>query len=192
MKPPKHLYFDEKPSKRPIKPFRISQRNANRIQYGLILGVLLTTLYAFMNFKQGDIMSFFGSQAFIYVAISYVFIYILWQLITNKLSKFPIKIIKSSSIPRRINQSQPQLTTNRRASLISIIGYTLSMAFTLMVMIFLAVANLSGTGETHVIWNHFGELMFETILFVCAFVVTVIGYYFTYKNFKQIVKRVTR
>ena len=95
MEPPKHLYIDEEPSKRPVKPFRIPEKIANTIQYALILGVLITTLYAFMNFKQGDIMSFFGSQAFLYVALSYVFIYIFWQGITNKLPKFPIEIIKS-------------------------------------------------------------------------------------------------
>ena len=189
MKPPKHLYFDEEPSERPVKPFRISQKNANMIQYALILGVLITTLYVFMNFKQGNIMSFFGSQAFLYVALSYVFIYICWQGITNKLSKFPVEIVKSPSKPSRINQTQPQLTMNRRASLISIIGYTLSMAFSIMVMIFLAVAHLSGTGETRVIWNHFGEMTFETILFFCAFIVILVGYFYSYQLFKKDIRR---
>ena len=56
-----------------------------------------------------------------------------------------------------------------------------------MVMIFLAVAHISGTGETRVIWNHFGEMMFETVLFVGAFIVILIGFYFTWKQFKKVV-----
>ena len=187
MEPPKHLYFDEESSKRPVKPFRISQKNANMIQYALILGVLLTTLYAFMNFKHGDIMSFFGSQAFLYVALSYVFIYIFWQGITNKLSKLPVEIVKSQK-PKVTKQPKPRLKDDRKSLLISIIGYTLSLAFSLMVMIFLAVAHLSGTGETHVIWNHFGEMIFETILFIFAFIVIIIGYFHAYRLFKKAIK----
>jgi uncharacterized Tic20 family protein len=110
------------------------------------------------------------------------------QGVTNKLSKFPVEIVKSRK-PKVIKQSKPRLKDDSKSLLVSIIGYTLSLAFSLMVMIFLAVAHISGTGETRVIWNHFGEMMFETVLFVCAFVVIVIGYYFAYKNFKQIVKR---
>jgi hypothetical protein len=189
LKPPKHIYFDEEPSKSSVKPFRISQKNANMIQYALILGVLFTTLYAFMNFKSGDIMGFFGSQAFLYVALSYVFIYILWQGITNKLSKFPVEIVESSVKPKESKQIQTNLIkVDRKAYLVSIIGYTLSLAFSVMVMIFLAVAHLSGTGETHVIWDHFGELLFETVLFICAFVVVLIGYFYSYRLFKKAIK----
>ena len=189
MNPPKQIYFDEEHSKRPAKPFRISQKNANTIQYALILGVLLTTLYAFINFKPGDIMGFFGTQAFLYVALSYVFIYIFWQGITNKLSRFPVEIVESSAKPKKSKQIQTNLIKiDRKAYLISIIGYTLSMAFTVMVMIFLAVAHISGTGETHVIWDHFGELIFETVLFVCAFVVVIVGYFYSYKLFKKAIK----
>ena len=133
-------------------------------------------------------MDFFGSQAFLYVALSYVFIYIFWQGITNKLPKFPIEIVKSKHKPKRLKKAQPKRTAVKRASLISIIGYTLSLAFSIMVMIFLAVANLSGTGETHVIWNHFGELMFETVLFIAAFIVVLIGFYFNYKLFRHVIK----
>ena len=189
MNPPKQIYFDDKSSEQSVKPFRISQKNANRIQYGLILGVLVTTLYAFMNFKQGDIMGFFGTQAFLHVALSYVFIYIFWQGVTNKLSKFPIEIVKSPTRTHRSKQIQTNLIKiDRKAYLISIIGYTLSMAFSVMVMIFLAVAHISGTGETHVIWDHFGELIFETVLFVCAFVVVIVGYFYSYKLFKKAIK----
>jgi len=189
LKPPKHLYFfDEEPSERSVKPFRISERNVNIIQYILILGVLITTLYAFMNFNQGNIMSFFRSQAFVHVAMSYVFIYIFWQGITNKFSKFPVEIVKSSPRVKRLKRPQSQ-SAGRKASLVSIIGYTLSLAFSLMVMIFLLVAYLSGTNETLVIWNHFGEMMLETILFICAFIVVIIGYFYTYKLFKIEVKR---
>ena len=189
MRPPKQLYFDEDSSKSSVKPFRISQKNANMIQYALILGVLVTTLYAFINFKSGDIMGFFGTQAFMHVALTYVFIYIFWQGITNKLSKFPIEIVESPVKPKKSKQIQTNLIkTDRKAYLISIIGYTLSMAFSVMVMIFLAVAHLSGTGETHVIWDHFGELLFETVLFICAFVVVIIGYFYSYRLFKKAIK----
>ena len=191
MNPPKQIYFDEKSSEQSVKPFRISQRNANTIQYALILGVLITTLYAFMNFKQGNIMSFFGTQAFIHVALSYVFIYIFWQGITNKLSKFPVEIVKSNVKRNRPRQTRLHPMRNmRKTALFSIIGYTLSLAFTIMVMIFLAVAVFSGTGETRVIWNHFGEMAFETVLFICAFIVIIIGYVFTFRWFKQETKKV--
>ena len=184
---PKQLYFGEKSTKKSNKPIRISQRIVYRIQYALILALIFTTLYAFINFKQGNIMSFFGSQAFIFVALSYVFIYIFWQGITNKLSKFPVEIVKSQK-SKIIKQTKPRLKDDGKSLLISIIGYTLSLAFSLLVMIFLAVAHLSGTGETHVIWNHFGEMIFETVLFVCAFIVIIVGYFHSYRLFKKAIK----
>lgn len=134
-------------------------------------------------------MGFFGNQAFMYVALSYVFIYIFWQGINNKLTKFPIEMVESSVKQKKSKQIQTNLLkTDRKAYLISMIGYTLSMAFSVMVMIFLAVAHLSGTGETHVIWDHFGELIFETVLFICAFVVVIIGYFYSYRLFKKAIK----
>jgi hypothetical protein len=185
----KKLYFNEESPKKHPKSFKISQKNANMIQYALILGVLFTTLYVFMIFRQGDIMGFFGSQAFLYVALSYIFIYIFWQGITNKLSRFPVEIVESSVKQKKSKHIQTTLLkTDRKAYLWSIIGYTLSMAFTFMVMIFLAVAHLSGTGETRIIWNHFGEMMFETVLFICAFIIIIIGYLYTYNLFKKKVK----
>ena len=188
LRPPKTLYYGEEKPKRQIKAFRISERTANTIKYALILGVLLTTLYAFMSFKQANIMGFFGSQAFIYVALSFVFIYICWQAITNKLAKFPVEIVRVKTINYKPKKNRSEPSFIKQASLFSIVGYTLSLAFTFMVMIFLLVAHLSGTGETRVVWDHFGEMTFETVLFVCAFVVILIGYYFSLKNFKKITR----
>jgi len=182
--PPKHIHVNDDGK----KPFRISEKVANRIKYILILGVLLTTFYAFSSFNSENYIDFLGSQAFIYVAVSYVLIYICWQAFSNKLPGFPVEIVKSFKKPKPLQQTSLITRTNRKAMLFSIIGYTFGMAFSLMVMMFLVVALLSGTGETLVVWNHFGEMMFETVLFICAFIFVIIGYYFTYKNFKHVLR----
>jgi len=186
---PRQIHFDE--PEQHNKPFRITWRTANNIKYGLILGVLLTTFYAVSNFNPTNYMGFFGTQAFMHVAISYVIIYLLWQWINNRFSKFPVEITKSSN-GKRTRQLRLQKNPDRKSMLFIMIGYTLSLAFSLMVMIYLAVAHLSGTGETHLIWNHFGEMTIETALFVCAFIVIVVGYCFTYKTFKQMVRKVVK
>ena len=181
-----------KPTKLYPKSTRMSGRTIYMIKYALIFGILTSTFYAFQNINTNNFMDFLNSQTLVYVGLAYTMIYIIWQWINNRLSRFPVEVVKSLKKPQRLQQTSLIPRTDRKVLLFSIIGYTLSMAFSLMIMIFLAVALISGTGETRVIWNHFGEMMFETILFICAFVVIVVGYYFTYKNFKQIVRRVVR
>jgi hypothetical protein len=72
--------------------------------------------------------------------------------------------------------------------LFSMIGYTVSMAFTVMVMIFLAVSWTGTKGLTIIYWNHFGEHNIETLIFIAAFVLILVGFYFTFKNFRETVK----
>ena len=171
------------------KTFKITDVIVNRIKYFLIICVLLTTFYAFSNFNPNNYKDFFDSQAFIYVAVSYVFIYIGWQAISNKLPSFPIEIVKSSKKPQVDRQNLLILKTDRKILLFSVIGYTFSMAFSIMVMIFLAVALLSDTSQTLIIWNHFGEFMFETVLFIVAFIIAIVGFYFNFKLFRRVIKR---
>ena len=68
------------------------------------------------------------------------------------------------------------------------IGYTISMAFTGMVMIFL-IASWTGTkGITIIYWNYFGEHTIETVLFIAAFIITIIGFHATFKNYQNTIK----
>ena len=179
--PPKYIYVDENDDKKPI---RISEKTVNSIKYILIICVLLTTYYVFSSINTNNYMDFLGSQTFIFVAVSYVLIYISWQTLSNKLPGFSFEIVKSSKKPKPLQQTSFTPKKDRKTMLFSIIGYTFSLAFSLMVMIFLAVAIISGTGETRVVWNHFGELIVEAVLFVVAFVFVIIGFIFTYKRFR--------
>ena len=63
----------------------------------------------------------------------------------------------------------------------------LAIPFVIMVMIFLSVAWTSGTGVTIVYWNHFGEVIIETILFCVCAVIIIVG---AYANFKRWHKRI--
>jgi len=78
-----------------------------------------------------------------------------------------------------------QQTDNNNTVLISMIGYTISMAFTVMVMVFLTVSWTGTKGITIIYWNYFGEHNIETLLFIAAFIVTIIGFHATYKNFQN-------
>lgn len=80
------------------------------------------------------------------------------------------------------------LASSGRTVLFSMIGYTVSMAFTVMVMIFLAVSWTGTKGLTIIYWNHFGEHNIETLIFIAAFVLILVGFYFTFKNFRETVK----
>ena len=85
------------------------------------------------------------------------------------------------------SQSVP-LTSSGRSVLFSMVGYTVSMAFTVLMMIFLAVSWTGTKGLTVIYWNHFGEHNIETLIFVVAFVLISVGFYFTFKNFRETVK----
>lgn len=74
-----------------------------------------------------------------------------------------------------------------KSVLFSMVGYTVSMAFTVMVMVFLAVSWTGTKGLTIIHWNHFGEHNIETLIFIIAFVLILIGFYFTFKNFRETV-----
>ena len=130
-------------------------------------------------------MAFFYNQTLIYVVLLYALIYMLWQWIHNRFSRFPVEIVKSS-IATKTRQLRLQKNSDKKAMLFIIIGYIFSLAFSLMVMIYLAVAYLSGTSVTVVVWNHFGEMMIETVLFFSAFIFILIGFYFTWRQFKKV------
>lgn len=72
---------------------KLTQHTANKIQYGIIIGLLLIVLYAFMHLKNGNLIGFFATEAFMYTAVCLVFLYISWQWINNNLSKFMTIII---------------------------------------------------------------------------------------------------
>ena len=77
---------------------------------------------------------------------------------------------------------------NNKTVLISMIGYTISMAFTGMVMVFLAASWTGTKGITVIYWDYFGEHNIETVLFIAAFIVTIIGFHATLKNYQHIIK----
>ena len=85
-------------------------------------------------------------------------------------------------------RSQTAPLTSGRTVLFSMVGYTVSMAFTVLIMVFLAVSWTGTKGLTIIYWNHFGEHNIETLIFVVAFVLISVGFYFTFKNFRETVK----
>lgn len=173
---------------------KLTKHTANMIQYGIIIGVVLTMLYAFMNISNGNLIGFFATDAFMYTAVCLVFLYISWQWINNNLSKFPISIIerKNRTKQTKKNELKQKKTENPKQlkieKIIQLAGNVFGLAFSIMVMIFLLVAHLSGTGETRIIWDHFGEMMIETVLFTIAFGFVVLGFVFMYKNLRFEIK----
>jgi uncharacterized membrane protein YhaH (DUF805 family) len=104
-----------------------------------------------------------------------------------------LNLIRRTDIPwLPLFKARPQAhsipVSSGKTVLFSMIGYTTSMAFTVMVMIFLAVSWTGTKGLTVIYWNHFGEHNIETLIFVVAFVLISVGFYFTFKNFRETVK----
>jgi hypothetical protein len=171
----------------------ISLGMLNRLKYGLILCVLMEVFIVLMNLDFNHPLMFFSSQAFTSVAVSSVFIFLAWQALNNRFKGVQF-----------LNREKPRIEPVRDSSFIKtpekrldmvfiliLIGYTFSFAFSLMVMIFLFVAYRSGTGVTRVVWDHFGEMTVETVLFAVAFFFVVLGYYHIIKRMRKM-KRETK
>jgi hypothetical protein len=167
----------------------LNEKLIGLFQYLLIIVSIGLLGFVIMNIDLCDPMVFFRSRVFRAVALSYSFIFIFWQVLNNKISL--VSIHRKTSLKNIENTRNKKVRQSRKKTsrtLMILIGYTFSVAFTVMVMIFLLVAHLSGTGITRVVWNHFGEMMIETILFVIAFVFVVLGYGFAFKDFRKNIK----
>jgi len=140
----------------------ITKQNHLCIKYTVIVFLLVTTVTAALQIDPWNPLRFIGIQQSLFIIVAYVFLFICWQALNNNLSR--ITFIKR--------------TKQRSYDIVFIlIGYTFSFMFSVMVMIFLFVAHYSGTGVTRIVWDHFGEMTIETILFAIAFLFTIYGYY---------------
>ena len=105
-----------------------------------------------------------------------------------------LNLVRRTDIPwlplfkAKPKQQAVPLTSSGKTVLFSMVGYTVSMAFTVLIMVFLAVSWTGTKGLTVIYWNHFGEHNIETVIFIAAFVMILIGFYFTFKNFRETVK----
>ena len=155
----------------------LSLRIKHRIQHLVILAVLLTVLYAVSQLNQGSFHRFLSSNAIGPITISFVILYLLWQWTENNLSKIPVKFNdkKITKVKTKSNHVK-QCNYSTIPRIIHLAGYVFGLTFSVMVIIFLAVAHISGTGITRIVWNHYGELMIETVLFTIAFSIVVFGF----------------
>jgi len=162
----------------------LTQDMFNLLRYGLVFSVLIEVFIVLISLDLNQPLRFFSSQAFVFVAVSSVFLFLAWQALNNRF-KWIMFIIRER---QRTYQGKGRFfmkPSGKRLDMVFIlIGYTFSFAFSVMVMIFLAVAHISGTGVTRVVWDHFGEMMFESILFVIAFFFVIYGYFHTLKDAK--------
>mgnify|MGYP006277191911 FL=1 len=163
----------------------LSIRTKHRIQHLIILGFLLTLFYAVSHVNQGSFQSFLSSTALVPITVSLVFLYLLWQWTENNLSKIPVKFSDKKIIkPKKKPIQSKQFNYSTILRIIHLAGYVFGLTFSTMVMIFLAVAHISGTGITRIVWNHYGELMIETVLFTIAFSIVVFGFIIECSFFK--------
>jgi len=164
----------------------LSLRIKHRIQYAVILGVLLTLLYALLQVTHDSFHAFLSSTAIVTISISFVFLYLVWQWTENNLSKIPIKFSdKKTKKPKTKPSHAKQFNYSTLSRIIHLAGYVFGLTFSVMVMIFLSVAHLSGTGITRIVWDHYGELMIETVLFTIAFSIVVLGFIVEWKQVKN-------
>lgn len=166
--------FSDHPAKAK-KPSRVSR-------YLQLVFTLFIAGYFFIQSDVTDLMSFLRSKTFVYLICAMVFISLFWSRLYGILEKVHKKQIAHLFLKDRQSKKQGAY---RFRFLFPIIGYTFSISFSVMVMVFLLVAYQSGTGVTIVIWDHFGEMTAETILFVIAFFFVLIGYYYEFQCYKN-------
>lgn len=164
----------------------LSERTIHILKYLLILAIVITTTMVIINLDASNPFRFLRSNVFRSIGLSYTFIFFSWQILSNNFTLITI-LTKQKPLQDRPTTMRKlrNVCQKNRSFLFILIGYTFSVAFSVMVMIFLLVAHLSGTGVTQVIWNHFGELLIETVLFVIAFAFVVIGYLIAFQGFRK-------
>jgi hypothetical protein len=164
---------------------KITQKQQQAFQWLCIFALISLVGYTFFVFPVNNPLSFFKKSEFVQITLGLSVVYMVYNVISGNSKRFPIKIIDSVSIENKVHYKSNPVNVTR----FGFIGYGLSLAFTVMVMIFLGVALSSGTGRTVIHWNAFGEMYIEAILFSICFVVIIIGFILTYKNLKQSFKK---
>ncbi|MFA5101751.1 MAG: hypothetical protein WC525_01225 [Candidatus Thermoplasmatota archaeon] len=167
---------------------KITTKQQQLFQRLILIGFVSLLGYLFLSIDVRNPMGFLKSSIFVYVIIATVTLYMLYRIISGNSKRFPVEIktyadVISEKLVTYRKSTEPNVT--RFGFVGGIVGYALALAFTLNVMIFLAIAVVSGTGRTIIYWDRFGEMWFEVVLFGICFVVILIGFFFTWKTMKK-------
>ena len=177
-------------TRQPQKPIvlpklKLTWRNKSRLMYLIICMMLMVSAFAFFSIPDGNIMGLFASPNLIWIILGYIGLYYCWDMVKRA------TIVPNKIIPKKkdIGTTAIVWDDNSRLKTFGFISNVLAIPFVIMVLIFLALAHTSGTGITVVYWNVFGEMGFETILFVVSATIIFIGLVINFKRWKQDIKK---
>jgi len=156
----------------------ISQRTQNQLQYLCIFGVLGVFFYLFSSLNFSNPMSIFHrTDVLINGTLGIIAVWFCWKLFRNEL-RYKFKIEPNSSVRERF----PPLKNKDIKSIFPLVGLILCLPFVILNIIYIWVSYPEG--QVTIIYDHFGELLPELLLFNALFVIILFLTYKTYKNLK--------
>jgi len=186
--------FTRKMSKENQRPFvfigTISQRLLRQLQYLCILVLLGVFYYIILNVNFGyPLQTLHNTGLIVNSTLLLVGVFFAWKLFRNELRfRFRIKPSRECSSPnQQILPVDISIKENYRVkkSLFPMVGLILAFPFVILNLIYLTVAWTSGTGETHIFWNHFGEMWIEFFLMYGSFFVIFVALVVAIKNYRR-------
>jgi len=161
----------------------ISQRTLNQLQYLTILGVLGVFFYLFSSLDFSNLMGIFRrTDVIINGTLGIIGIWFCWKLFRNELRfKFKIREYKPKQKTSEEKVFSPPKNKDVKA-LFPLVGMILCLPFVILNIIYIWVSYPEG--QVTIIYDHFGELLPELLLFNALFVIILFLTYKTYKNLK--------
>jgi len=186
--------FTRKMSKENQRPFvfigTISQRLLRQLQYLCILVLLGVIFYIISNVNfVYPLQTLYNTGLIVNSILLLIGVFFAWKLFRNEL-RFRFRIKTSREYFPDSQQVLPVDIPNKenyqsKTSLFPMVGLILAFPFVILNLIYLTVAWTSGTGETHIFWNHFGEIWVELFLMYGSFFVIFIALVIAIKNYRR-------
>lgn len=176
-------------NQRPIVYFgKISQRLLRQFQYLCILALLGVVFYIISNVNFAyPLQTLHNTGLIVNSTIGLVIIFFAWKFFRNELRfRFRIEQYSKGTKPSHQETLSVGIPDYRiKASLFPMVGLILAFPFVILNLVYLTVAWTSGTGETHIFWNNFGEIWIELFLMYGSFFVIFIALVVAIKNYRR-------
>ena len=167
---------------------RLQKRTQKLVKNLVVLFGIINVGYIFLNLDFSRWNYFFSTPVFLTSTLIFVSLFFLWKLFSNQLI-FQFEIIPNIIPLRQVKREKS--TRNQRASTVFCFASDiLVVSFVLLQLIYVYMAWTNPTHSVIILYDNFGEHLFETILFTGVAVIFFFGLYLKYKGFRKRMRNV--